>query len=129
MRDRTECQRCRVCSQEKPCGVCSAWSTADWRYFTACRIVWHASHLAGTWSPTEKLLHIYLTELLTIQGALQHYKNRVIYCTVLIKTDNSTGGSYRNRQGGTHSPSLCMHTWELPRWCIPHWTLLRVHLP
>lgn len=75
--------------------------------------------VAGTWSPTEKLLHINLLELLAVQKALQHMTSRVMYRTVLIKTDNSTVVSYINRQGGTHSPSLCMHTWKLLNWCIP----------
>ncbi len=29
------CQRCRMCSQDKPCGVCSTWSTEEWKVFTA----------------------------------------------------------------------------------------------
>ena len=51
--------------------------------------------------------------------ALQAFKSRVLHKLVLVKTDNSTVVSYINSQGGTHSLSLCLATWELLKWCIP----------
>ena len=75
--------------------------------------------LSGIWSQSESLLHINHLELLAVFRALQKVPQLVEGRLVLIKTDNSTVVSYLNRQGGTHSPSLCMLTWELLNWFIP----------
>ena len=29
----TSCSRCRLCSSDEPCGVCSRWSPAEWKPF------------------------------------------------------------------------------------------------
>ncbi|XP_038046795.1 uncharacterized protein LOC119721003 [Patiria miniata] len=74
---------------------------------------------AGTWSMKESLLHINHLELLAVDKALRSLESEVLNKLVLVKSDNSTVVSYINRQGGTHSPSLCLATWELLSWCIP----------
>ena len=71
----------------------------------------------GDWSKTQSRLHINILEMmaisLTLRRALQFIKNS----TVLISTDNTTVVAYLNRQGGTHSPDLCMEVWKTLIWC------------
>ena len=85
--------------------------------------------VAGTWSPQQGQLHINLLELLAVFKALQSFESLVCNQRVLVKTDNSTVVSYINRQGGTHSPSLCLATWDLLSWCVPRQVSLQaIHL-
>ena len=51
--------------------------------------------------------------LLALKQCHQHVNNT----TVMIATDNSSVVAYLRKQGGTHSPSLCMEVWETLRWC------------
>ena len=49
---------------------------------------------------------------------------------ILVKTDNSTVVSYINRQGGTRSPSLCLHIRRILLWCVDHDIRLEAkHIP
>ena len=73
---------------------------------------------AGTWSPSEKQLHINVLELLAVRRALTFFATSLRRQVVVVKSDNSTVVSYINRQGGTRSPQLCLQTWELLRWCV-----------
>ena len=41
--------------------------------------------------------------------------------------DNTTVVSYINRQGGTHSPNLCIEVWKLLSWCLEHDIVVRAH--
>ena len=84
----------------------------------------------GVWSKTQSRLHINILEMmaisLTLRRALQFIKNS----TVLISTDNTTVVAYLNRQGGTHSPDLCMEVWKTVIWCHQNQiNLLIKHIP
>ena len=84
----------------------------------------------GVWSKTQSRLHINILEMmaisLTLRRALQFIKNS----TVLISTDNTTVVAYLNRQGGTHSPDLCMEVWKTLIWCHQNQiNLLIKHIP
>ena len=85
--------------------------------------------IAGSWSTQQSQLHINHLELLAVAQALRSFQSRVRNQLVRVRTDNSTVVSYINRQGGTHSPSLCLATWELLQWCIPRGiSLVATHL-
>ena len=48
----------------------------------------------------------------------------------MISTDNTMVVSYINKQGGTHSPNLCVEVWEILSWCLEHNIVIRVrHIP
>ena len=59
------------------------------------------------------------------------YSNKAIiyihHSCVMISTDNTTVILYIYKQGGTHSPSLCMKVWEILYWCLEHDIVLRIH--
>ena len=40
-------------------------------------------------------------------------RNFIHHSCVMISTDNKTVVSYINKQGGTHSPNLCIEVWEI----------------
>ena len=69
-------------------------------------------------SKTEAQVHINLLELWAVFRSFQCFKIKVQGKTFLVKTDNSIVVAYINRQEGTKSPTLCLHTRELLRWCI-----------
>ena len=49
---------------------------------------------------------------------------------IMISTDNTTVVSYINKQGGTHSPSLCVEVWKILNWCLEQDIVIRVrHIP
>ena len=77
----------------------------------------HPYHVSGVWSPQESRLHINSLELLAVFLALQSFEDLIFGQSILIRSDNSTVVSYINRQGGTHSPSLCNLTLDLWDWC------------
>ena len=45
----------------------------------------------------------------------------------MFSTDKKTLVSYINKQGGTHSPNLCLEVWEILLWCLEHDTVIRIH--
>ena len=48
----------------------------------------------------------------------------------MISTDNTTVVSYINKQGGTHSPNLCVEVWKILNWCLEQDIVIRVrHIP
>ena len=49
--------------------------------------------------------------------ALQHFQSGIYNSCVMVASDNSSVVAYLKKQGGTHSPSLCMLVWELLYWC------------
>ena len=84
---------------------------------------------AGQWSMTDKTHHINVLELLAVQRALLFFRKVAMGHTVLVRSDNSTVVAYINKQGGTHSPQLCMHAWRLLCWCMKNRiSLIAVHL-
>ena len=74
--------------------------------------------VAGCWGPEHSSAHINVLELLAVTYALECFRRVVVGQAVLVESDNTTVVSYINRQGGTRSPQLCTHTWELLHWCI-----------
>ena len=71
----------------------------------------------GVWSLDQSALHINVLEMKAILLALKQCHQHVNNTTVMIATDNSSVVAYLRKQGGTHSPSLCMEVWETLRWC------------
>ena len=74
------------------------------------------SQISGTWTHTDRKLHINCLELKAVIHALQHWAQVLQGHQVMIATDNSTVVSYINKQGGTHSPTLFGLTVELLLW-------------
>ena len=68
------------------------------------------SQISGTWTHTERQLHINCLELKAVMLALRHWAPVL---QVMITMDNSTVVFYINKQGGTHSPNLLRLTVEL----------------
>ena len=66
----------------------------------------------GVWSLDQSALHINVLEMKAILLALKQCHQHVNNTTVMIATDNSSVVAYLRKQGGTHSPSLCMEVWE-----------------
>ncbi|XP_033099816.1 E3 ubiquitin-protein ligase UBR4-like [Anneissia japonica] len=86
--------------------------------------------VAGDWSLEESTSHINVLELLAVRRSLEAFVDRAKGKAVLVHFDSSTVVSYINRQGGTHSPTLCFHTWQLLLWCLSHRIHLRAaHIP
>ena len=88
--------------------------------------------VSGVWSQDQSLLHINVLELLAVFNSLKalELQTDISEKKILIKSDNSTVVSYINRQGGTRSPTLCLHTRHLLIWCIQRGIFLTaVHIP
>ena len=48
----------------------------------------------------------------------------------MISADNTTVVSYINKQGGTHSPNLCVEVWKIFQWCLKCHIVIRIrHIP
>jgi hypothetical protein len=87
-------------------------------------------NVQGQWTTQEATSHINLLELWAVFKGLQQLCHAVINRRVLVKSDNSTVVSYINKQGGTKSPSLCLHTRKLWYWCIDRGVMLTaIHIP
>ena len=71
------------------------------------------SQISGTWTHTDRQLHISCLELKAVIHALQHWAQVLQGHQVMIAMDNLTVVSYINKQGGTHSPTLLRLTVEL----------------
>ncbi|MES9883340.1 MAG: reverse transcriptase domain-containing protein [Sedimenticola sp.] len=84
----------------------------------------------GIWSPEEVGLHINLLEMRAVYLALVQAAPLVSQRGVMISTDNTTVVSYLQKQGGTHSVSLCLQTREILMWCQSHGVTIQVrHIP
>ena len=82
----------------------------------------------GRWTEDQSQLHINILEI--IGFALKKAKQYIHHSCVMISTDNKTVVSYINKQGGTHSPNLCIQVWEILHWCLEHVIVLRIpHIP
>ena len=67
---------------------------------------------------------------MAIHFALKKAIQYIHYSCVMICTDNTTMVLYINKQGGTHSPDLCMEVWEILYWCLEDNIILRIcHIP
>ena len=79
----------------------------------------------GIWSRKESLLHINVLEMEAVMLSIQHFLPKLVGKNVLIRLDNSTVVRYINKQGGTHSPQLCMRTWKLWQLALDNQMLLK----
>ena len=74
--------------------------------------------------------HINILELWAVERSLLKLEGLVKGRHLAIQSDNTTVVAYLNKQGGTHSPSLCLHTLRLLTWCRERdITLTAVHIP
>ena len=71
----------------------------------------------GLWDVASQYLHINNLELRAVFLALQHFQSHIYNSCVMVASNNSSVVAYLMKQGGTHSPSLCMLVWELLYWC------------
>lgn len=84
----------------------------------------------GRWTEDQSQLHINILEIMAIRFALKKVMHYIQHSCVMISTDNTTVVSYINKQGGTHSPNLCLEVWEILHWCLKHNIVLRIrHIP
>ena len=84
----------------------------------------------GRWTEDQSQLHINMLEMMAIRLALKQAITFIHHSCIMISTDNTTVVSYINKQGGTHSPNLCVEVWEIFNWCLEHNIVIRVrHIP
>ena len=74
------------------------------------------SKISGTWTLTDRKLHINCLEFKAVTLALQHWTPLLQGRQVMVATDNSTMVSYINKQGGTRSPTLLLLAVDLFLW-------------
>ena len=93
-------------------------------YTDASHFGWGA-HLEPTtisfhdrWTENQSQLHINMLEMMAIRLALKQAKIFIHHSCIMISTDNTTVVSYINKQGGTHSPNLCVEVWKILSWCL-----------
>ena len=94
---------------------------ADFTIFTdASNQGWGAhmgdSKILGTWTLTDRKLHINCLEFKAVTFALQHWAPLLQGRQVMVATDNSTVVSYINKQGGTRSSTLLLLNVDLFLW-------------
>ena len=88
------------------------------------------SQISGTWTRTDRKLHISCLKLKAVVSALQHWAPVLQGLQVMIATDNSRVVSYINKQGETHSPTLLRLTVELLLWLEAQNIIVRArHIP
>ena len=84
----------------------------------------------GRWTENQSQLHINMLEMMAIRLALKQAKTFIHHSCIMISTDNTTVVSYINKQGGTHSPNLCIRVWKILNWCLEQDIVTRVrHIP
>ena len=74
------------------------------------------SKISGTWTLSDRKLHINSLEFSSVMFALQHWAPLLQGRQVMIATDNSTVVSYINKQGGTRSLTLQRLNVDLLLW-------------
>ena len=85
---------------------------------------------SGTWDSPGPLPHINILEMRAVILALTEFQSHLRNRSVMLSTDNSTVVAYIHKQGGTHSPSLCLLAWHLLLFCQDRNIRLSVrHLP
>ena len=71
-----------------------------------------------------------MLEIMAIRFALIRAFKYIHHSCVMISTDNTTVVSYINKQGGRHSPNLCVEVWKILQWCLKHHIVVRIrHIP
>ncbi|PIK45632.1 hypothetical protein BSL78_17512 [Apostichopus japonicus] len=94
-------------------------SLSGWGAHWSNRTAW------GTWSQTERSLHINILEMMAVKRALEAFNDHVQGTITTIFTDNTTVVAYINRQGGTRSERLCRLAWEVITAAEDSGTILR----
>ena len=108
---------------------------ADFTIFTdASSQGWGAhmgdSKILGTWTLTDRKLHINFLEFKAVTLALQHWAPLLQGRQVMVATDNATVVSYINKQGGTRFPTLLRLTVDLFLWLESQGIIVRArHIP
>ena len=108
---------------------------ADFTIFTdASNQGWGAhmgdSKISGTWTLTDRKLHINCLEFKAVTFALQHWAPLLQGRQVMVATDNLTVVSYTNKQGGTRSSTLLRLTVDLFLWLESQGIIVRArHIP
>ena len=88
------------------------------------------SKILGTWTLSDRKLHINCLEFKEVTFALQHWAPLLQGHQVMIATDNSTVVSYINKQGGTRSLTLLCLTVDLFLWLESQNIIVRArHIP
>ena len=72
---------------------------------------------SGDWSVQWSQRHINWLELQAVWLTMKHFAAQLQGLVVEVLSDNSTTVSYINKQGGTHSPSLCNLALDFWDWC------------
>ncbi len=111
--------------------------TAELHLYTdASRYGWGAhvepqgSTCQGVWQPHQAQLHINVLELKAVSLAIHSLMPLLRGKCVMVASDNSTVVAYIRKQGGTHSWSLFVETWELFHLCQRNGISIRVrHIP
>ena len=84
----------------------------------------------GRWSEDQSQLHINMLEIMAICFTLIRAFKYIHHSCAMISTNNTTVVSYINKQGGTHSPNLCVEVWKILQWCLKHHIVIRIcHIP
>ena len=84
----------------------------------------------GRWSEDQSQLHINMLEIMAIRFTLIRAFKYIHHPCVMISTDNTTVVSYINKQGGTHSPNLCVEVRKILKWCLKRHIVVRIrHIP
>jgi len=89
-------------------------SLTGWGGFCQDRI------MSGTWSGKEALMHINVLELEAVLRSVRLLTDQARGKVLTVFSDNTSAVAYINRQGGTHSPDLCLVAWVLWKWCHLH---------
>ena len=88
------------------------------------------SKISGTWTLTDRKLHINCLEFKAVTLALQHWAPLLQGRQVMVATDNSTVVSYINKQGGTRSPTLLRLAVDLFLWLESQGIIVQArHIP
>ena len=86
--------------------------------------------ISGTWTRTDRKLHINCLEFKAVISALQHWAPVLQGHQVMVATNNSAVVSYINKQGVTRSPTLLCLTVDLFLWLEAQNIIVRArHIP
>ena len=81
----------------------------------------------GSWSSTERKLHINILELKAVFFLFQCFFAKTYDCSIAIRTDNSTVVAYINHQGGPKCSDLCDLSLDLWKFCIKRGIMIRAY--
>lgn len=97
---------------------------------TAWGAHWNDLSLSGQWTDHERRSHINVLELKAVLLTCQAWQEQLQGRNVMVFSDNSTVVAHINKQGGTRSRSLSVHSEALNTWAFETKTSLRArHIP